>query len=723
MSAGYLTLDGETGWKRYWFVLSGSSVGDVALRYYTHTESARDGAVASVGSMFLKGSRVVQIQEMIRITGSADATEEWFLCADTEKEATTWSEKIEMASRAPEQCVEAVGGWGMGGDASRLSSLVERQSSIVSGEGGGDDELIGMIGMIGQNENGGQHGGNEVDAGNGTRVGIGGGGGNGADGTDSTTATSASNGGIGRRTLTHRKASSQSEAREIHRRRSLELLHQRHDEFVMCFKQCNVDRLRDMAASGGLQYSTIRSIVWTKLMGHFPMTTHVNIGRWTSIVHDSREEYTAVSTSVLVSSRDVTGRVSKEVKETTSSRERSGHGNGGMEHGGSKKGRPLSSDTAGAIFQYMLKSDFQRQIWKDVVRTQQSIAWFVEKETQDLIARILLVWSLAHPDVGYKQGMNELLAVILYLVCTERGGLSGKGHLALLKEVTEGTEERNKEGNKEGNKEENKSKEFDAKQMHIHGLLDVLLDPQFCEHDAYLIFSLVMVRMEPVFCPTDEKHDTPHTLKRDAMSLLQRFSRVQAEIVHLENPELAEHMIMCGVEPHMYLLRWMRLLCSREFNMPGLWLVWDATIAVNPNSFEFNDFICAALVLSLNDSIRENDDAQSILYELQNFTQGFNIDIVRLLELARNIKTRLTGKLMESTLSVVDGEDEEEDEGEGGGDKEVHVEEEGTLKGAINDVGNIPCTEGTVTPKKPSVNVMPSPSPHTPLPHEPLLHL
>ena len=98
LSAGYLTLDGETGWKRYWFVLSGSSVGDVALRYYTHTESARDGAVASVGSMFLKGSRVVQIQEMIRITGSADATEEWFLCADTEKEATTWSEKIEMAS-------------------------------------------------------------------------------------------------------------------------------------------------------------------------------------------------------------------------------------------------------------------------------------------------------------------------------------------------------------------------------------------------------------------------------------------------------------------------------------------------------------------------------------------------------------------------------------------------------------------------------------------------
>ena len=81
--------------------------------------------------------------------------------------------------------------------------------------------------------------------------------------------------------------------------------------------------------------------------------------------------------------------------------------------------------------------------------------------------------------------------------------------------------------------------------------------------------------------------------------------------------------------------------------MPGLWLVWDAIIAVNPNSFEFNDFICAALVLSLSDTIFEKDEAQNILYELKNFTSGFNIDIMKLVDLARSIKTRLTGKLMD----------------------------------------------------------------------------
>ena len=106
-------------------------------------------------------------------------------------------------------------------------------------------------------------------------------------------------------------------------------------------------------------------------------------------------------------------------------------------------------------------------------------------------------------------------------------------------------------------------------------------------------------------------------------------------------------------------------------------MVWDATIAVNPNSFEFNDFVCAALVLSLGETILENDDAQTILYELQNFTQGFNIDIIKLLELAREIKTRLTGKLMDS---MMDEDDVAADEEENNKTKEQYHNERESCK-------------------------------------------
>ena len=57
--------------------------------------------------------------------------------------------------------------------------------------------------------------------------------------------------------------------------------------------------------------------------------------------------------------------------------------------------------------------------------------------------------------MGYKQGMNELLAVIMYLICTERGGLGGDGHLALLHGST--TNE-----NQNQNQNRNQDKTFDS---------------------------------------------------------------------------------------------------------------------------------------------------------------------------------------------------------------------------------------------------------------------
>ena len=105
-------------------------------------------------------------------------------------------------------------------------------------------------------------------------------------------------------------------------------------------------------------------------MGHFPTTNKVDAKVWASIVSDSRDEYDAVSSCVLVSSRDVTGRVSKEVREdaaaaSTNSNNSTNtnatnatnatHATHEQSNGSKGTSKPLSSDAAGAIFQYMLK--------------------------------------------------------------------------------------------------------------------------------------------------------------------------------------------------------------------------------------------------------------------------------------------------------------------------------------------------------------------------------
>lgn len=55
----------------------------------------------------------------------------------------------------------------------------------------------------------------------------------------------------------------------------------------------------------------------------------------------------------------------------------------------------------------------------DVIRTCQEFAYFRRQETKDTLKRLLYIWNAEH-DLGYKQGMNEILAVILIVFDTER---------------------------------------------------------------------------------------------------------------------------------------------------------------------------------------------------------------------------------------------------------------------------------------------------------------
>ena len=42
------------------------------------------------------------------------------------------------------------------------------------------------------------------------------------------------------------------------------------------------------------------------------------------------------------------------------------------------------------------------------------IGYFRDQEVQNQLANVLFVWATAHPDIGYRQGMHELLACLYY---------------------------------------------------------------------------------------------------------------------------------------------------------------------------------------------------------------------------------------------------------------------------------------------------------------------
>ena len=115
--------------------------------------------------------------------------------------------------------------------------------------------------------------------------------------------------------------------------------------------------------------------------------------------------------------------------------------------------------------------------------------------------------------------------------------------------------------------------------------------------------------------------------EQEAIDPLQRFITVQEDILGMVDSELQAHLSRLRVEPHMYMLRWARLLFAREFSCPELWCVWDAIFAFGASA-NFQDFVSVALVQSLRETLLKQEDAArscmscSILARIMSLTSS-----------------------------------------------------------------------------------------------------
>ncbi|MFO0116464.1 MAG: hypothetical protein ACK521_02215 [bacterium] len=97
-------------------------------------------------------------------------------------------------------------------------------------------------------------------------------------------------------------------------------------------------------------------------------------------------------------------------------------------------------------------------IRQDVVRTNQEFDYFKKQSTKDMLISLLFLWGKTYPEYGYKQGMNEILAIILLVFDTER------------------VESENKDWEKLSEKE--------IAETH---LIEFLFDPKFVQADVFMV--------------------------------------------------------------------------------------------------------------------------------------------------------------------------------------------------------------------------------------------
>jgi TBC1 domain family protein 5 len=125
---------------------------------------------------------------------------------------------------------------------------------------------------------------------------------------------------------------------------------------------------------------------------------------------------------------------------------------------------------------------------------------------------ILFVWCKMHPNIGYRQGMHEILAPILWVV--ERDAVATTA-------LSAGT---------------------------IDNPLVDMLDANYIEHDTHTLFALIMHTAKSFYAPAESGSITKDT------PMLARSSRIFEKYLPNVDPELHAHLVKLEIVPQIFLL-------------------------------------------------------------------------------------------------------------------------------------------------------------------------
>ncbi len=172
----------------------------------------------------------------------------------------------------------------------------------------------------------------------------------------------------------------------------------------------------------------------------------------------------------------------------------------------------LTSDEEKSPWSTLREDEISREeIFQDVTRCMQDNFFFREPATQKQLLDILFIYAKLNPDIGYRQGMHELLAPILWVVHQDAVDLTG---VPAVDKKAEGAD-----------------------------FMVEVLDSKAVEHDAFNLFCAVM-QTAKAFYEIGEN--------RDSSPIIARSKRIHDDILNAIDPELAHHLHVIGILPQIY---------------------------------------------------------------------------------------------------------------------------------------------------------------------------
>ncbi|KAL7246447.1 hypothetical protein ACSBR2_001531 [Camellia fascicularis] len=411
---------------------------------------------------------------------------------------------------------------------------------------------------------------------------------------------------------------------------------------------------REGSACENRRFADLRGVQWRIDLGILPSSSSIDDLR--QVTADSRRRYAGLRHRLLVDPH-----IPKD----------------GNTYPDPVMDNPLSQNPDSMWGRFFRNAELERMVDQDLSRLYpEHGSYFQTPGCQSMLRRILLLWCLRHPEYGYRQGMHELLAPLLYVLHTDVEHLSDVrnlyedhfidkfdgstfyesdlAHNFDLKKFSESTEDEI-ESKKCGLKVSGLD-ELDPKIQDIvllsdaygaEGELGIVLSEKFLEHDAHCMFDALMsgaggaVAMAEFFSPS------PLGGSHTGLTSVIEASSALYHLLSIVDVSLHSHLVELGVEPQYFALRWLRVLFGREFSLEDLLIIWDEIFASDNSKLKSNKcvddagssfrvlssprgaFISAfavSMILYTRSSLLATENATSCLQRLLNFPANINLE-------------------------------------------------------------------------------------------------
>ena len=213
------------------------------------------------------------------------------------------------------------------------------------------------------------------------------------------------------------------------------------------------------------------------------------------------------------------------------------------------------------------------QINKDLPRTRPEINFFKEKskfnknETNyDILRRILFFLSKRNGDLGYVQGMNEIVAIIYYIYSLDE---------------------------------------------------NVYIKP-FIESDTFYSFELLMEEIRPIFMI--------HNINYSQLFITTQIKQIN-DILQEVSPDLLNYFKEKSLVMDVFLMRWLLVLFAQEFTFGSSISFWDR-LFTQKNKMKFICYISAAILFINKKKLMKMEMEEIVLWaqEFGAIVKNNNID-------------------------------------------------------------------------------------------------